>query len=163
MPTVTLPDAQELIRIAREAMAQVPAVPAGATERARKLAAERRRKAASRALDRFAPAIDEEIDTTAAAAFVGYADPGTIRTLRRRTRADGTRYWPEPDRKFSPSSDPLGRGGGSAVWKYRTIVIAQAEAPGKGRTTVPDGRPKWNEERRGKPRTWKRGDESDAE
>jgi hypothetical protein len=134
-----LPDAQTLINAARAAMATVPDAPPGAGDAAKLRVVERRRRAASGALDAWKPAIDQEINTPQATVFMGYSK-GTIAKLRQRKRIDQTPEWPEPDNRYFPSDDPLGRGGGPVVWKVRTIIIARAEAPGRGHPGVTLGR-----------------------
>lgn len=122
-----LPDAGTLIAAARAAMTgiEVPADPGKAAK-----ATERRHRAAGRALDKWAPAIDEMTDLAGAAAFLRLKGPDSLRRRRFRIRADGTRDWPEPDQQF----------GRSPAWKLRTIVIHQAEAPGRGHPGATLGR-----------------------
>lgn len=73
------------------------------------------------ALDAYAPAIDGQADLTAAAAFMGVTYK-SARTLRSRTRADGSPAWPKPDAQY----------GQAPVWTYRTLVLFKASAPGRG-------------------------------
>lgn len=117
MTGTNLPDADTLITAARKAMTEAGDDP------------DRRRQAATRALDAWAPAIDQYADVAGAALFTGLAAE-SIRRMKRRLREDGTRQWPEPDSRF----------GGSPVWHYRTIVIARAEAPGHGHPGMRLGR-----------------------
>src|SRR5580704_15044573 len=117
MVKTNLPDAATLIEVARQAMREVqpiPRDPAAATEK--------RRRIAGKALDQYAPAIDEVVDLTGAAAFLGLRGPDSLRRRQWRARADGTPDWPKPDLEL----------GQSKGWKLRTIVIHQAEAPGRG-------------------------------
>jgi hypothetical protein len=100
-----LPPKDELIAAAREAMAGVKGKAA-------------RRAAARRALNQYAPAIDQLADVAAATEFMGFAR-GTIARISQRIREDGSREWPEPDLRV----------GGRPAWKYRSIVICRAEAP----------------------------------
>jgi len=72
-------------------------------------------KDASRALDPWAPAVDELADAAAAARFLGLKVT-TVYMERWR----GT--WP-------PSDVPLGRSG---LWRYRTLVLHRAQMPGRG-------------------------------
>lgn len=113
----TLPDAAVLIEAARQAMREIPADP---LDRAR--TAELRREAASRALDQWAPAVDEMTDLAGAAEFLG-ARLDTVKRRRWRARADGTPDWPDPDVEA----------GQARAWKFRTIVLHQAGTPGRGR------------------------------
>lgn len=112
-----MPDAATLIGVARQAMREVQPVP-----RDPAAAAEKRHRAASKALDQYAPAIDELVDLAGAAAFLGLRGPDSLRRRQWRARADGTPDWPEPDVEL----------GQSKGWKLRTIVLHQAEAPGRG-------------------------------
>lgn len=117
MIETSLPDAATLIAAARQAMNEIPADP---LNREKTTAA--RRRAASKALDQWAPAIDGQTDFAGAAAFLG-ARPDTLKRRRWRARADGSPDWPKPDIE-------VGRTPG---WTYRTIVLHQAETPGRGR------------------------------
>lgn len=111
-----LPSAQDLIETARTAMHHAHSDPA---------------KAASRALDRWKPAIDQLTDQAGAAVFLGYTGgAGTVRRKRFRELADGTPEWPEPDRVF----------GRSPVWSYRKIILHLARAPGRGHPGATLGR-----------------------
>jgi hypothetical protein len=145
MPPAGLPDAKTLIGAARAAMAAIPGLPAGpedggtARARAKAETAARRHEAASTALDQWAPAIDEMTDLAGAARFLGLKGPDSLRRRKFRIRADGTREWPGPDATF----------GRSAAWKYRTIVIHQAAAPGRGHPGATLGRT--NQHRRKQP------------
>lgn len=121
MTGTNLPDAQTLIAAARKAMTGIT----GDSPEA----GEQRREAASRALDRWAPAIDELTDYAGAARFLGLA-VGSVRRMKGRTLADGTRQWPEPDGRF----------GASPAWRYRTIVIGRARSPGHGHRGATLGR-----------------------
>jgi hypothetical protein len=146
--TLPLPPAAELIDAAREAMRAIPDPP-GATEKLKQAVAKQRRAAANRILDQWAPAIDQMTDSSGAAAFMGYASGDTIRRLRRQTRADGTRGWPEPDTVFGWQQDGPSLGGGAPrakmqAWKFRTIVLAKAEAPGRGAPGRPGRREDWH-------------------
>jgi hypothetical protein len=111
-----LPGAATLIEAARQAMREVPDDP---LDRERTTA--RRRRAASSALDQWVPVVDEITDLAGAAVFLG-ARLDTLKRRRWRARADGTPDWPRPDIEV----------GRTAGWKYRTIVLHQAEAPGRG-------------------------------
>jgi hypothetical protein len=124
-----LPPAKELIDMARAAMAQVTPVPSD-PEKAR----EKRHQAAAKVLDKFKPEIDKLTDLTGAAKFLGLKGPDSLRRNMFRQRADGTPAWPEPDDQF----------GRSKAWRFRTIVIHQAEAPGRGHpgASLGRGRPK---------------------
>lgn len=110
-----LPDAATLVAVARAAMAATGA---------------RKREAASRALNRYAPGIDQYTDMAGAAVFLGLKGKNSIRRRTTRTRADGTREWPEPDETF----------GRTPVWSYRTLVIHKAESPGQGHPGATLGR-----------------------
>ena len=122
-----------------------PAEAAEAAEAARQRVAARRHTAASKALDQWAPAIDQLTDQIGAAAFTGLTY-NSVRRKRNRTRADGTREWPEPDPRFRPddageSRFPGGTGARkTALWTYRAIVLHLAEAPGRGHPGAPLGR-----------------------
>ena len=83
-----------------------------------------------RALDRWAPAIDQLTDLAGAARFLGLKGPDSIRRRMTRTRADGTRKWPVPDQRF----------GRSPAWTYRTLVLHYAAAPGRGHPGAALGR-----------------------
>lgn len=111
-----LPDVSVLVEAARQAMSGAPAPgdPVAADEA--------RRQAASEALDRWAPAIDEVVDLDGAAGFLGKS-PDYVQRRRYRARGDGTRDWPEPDVEFGRAS----RG-----WKLRTIVVHQATGRRRG-------------------------------
>jgi len=129
--TLPLPPAAELIEAARHA------IQAGG------------REAANKVLDKYAPAIDQLTGSSGAAEFMGYASGDTIRRLRRQTRADGTPGWPEPDAVFGWQQDGPGLGGGAPrakmqAWKFRTIVLAKAEAPGRGAPGRPGRREDWH-------------------
>lgn len=115
MSETKLPDAAVLVEAAREAMRSVQGPPGDPK------VIERRRKAASKALDGWAPAIDEVADLAAAATFLG-ARADSIRRRMWRARADGTPDWPPPDLEL----------GQSKGWRYRTIVLHQAQMPGRG-------------------------------
>lgn len=78
--------------------------------------------AASRALDAWAPGIDEETDLPGSAEWLGFPGPDSIRGRWRRRRIDGTPKWPEPHQKF-----------GKNVWTYREIAVHKALEPGRGR------------------------------
>jgi len=104
-----LPAAAILIQAARTATAEAAT---GRRDPAR---------AARRALDQWAPAIDQLADAAAIAAYLGIS-PRSISRIRLRTRADGTSQWPEPDGRF----------GRSDVWTYRTIILHRAAMPGRG-------------------------------
>jgi hypothetical protein len=93
-------------------------------------AAEARRRAASKALDAYRPEIDELVSTAEAAMFMGYKNGQTVSRMRIRTRADGSRAWAEPDAQF----------GQSPAWRIRTIVLHQAQAPGRGHPGAALGR-----------------------
>lgn len=80
-------------------------------------------KAASHALDRYAPAIDEQRDIRGIAAFLGLKSEHSLRRNKWRTRGDGTPAWPEPDGTY----------GGTDTWRLRTVVIHLAGSPGHGR------------------------------
>lgn len=71
-------------------------------------------------LDAF-PGVDEFADLAAAADFLGVSY-GSARTLRGRRRRDGSPSWPEPDYRFGPAP----------VWRYRTLILHRATAPGRG-------------------------------
>ena len=116
MSETKLPDAATLIGAARQAMRDVQPVPRDPAK-----ASEKRRQAASRVLDEWAPAIDEIASLAGAAAFLG-ARTDSLRRRQWRARADGTPDWPEPDMEL----------GHAKGWKYRTIVLHQAQAPGRG-------------------------------
>ena len=73
------------------------------------------------ALDKYAPAIDELADMPAAAAFLGI-QAKSITRARERTRGDGSPDFAPPDRWFSRSP----------TWRYRTLVLHRAAAPGRG-------------------------------
>lgn len=111
-------------------MRQVQRLPAD-PERAR----QKRREAASKALDQWAPAIDAMTDLAGAARFLGLKSATSLRQNKFRKRADGSPAWPEPDDSFGK----LGRGR-SDVWKLRTIVIHRAESPGRGHPGATLGR-----------------------
>ena len=115
--TANLPPAPVLIEAARAAMNEASAHKRNPV------------KAANRALDRWKPAIDQPTDTAGAAAFLGYKNPATVTRMRApdRTRADGTPEWPAPDHRY----------GRSDVWRYRTIVLSRAAAPGRGHPGAP--------------------------
>ncbi|HEV3380744.1 MAG TPA: hypothetical protein VG142_07165 [Trebonia sp.] len=85
-------------------------------------AREKQIAAANKRLDQWAPTIDQLVDLSGAAAFLGLKGPDSIRRNIFRTRVDGTAYWPEPDAKF----------GRSKAWKIRSIVLNRAQAPGRG-------------------------------
>lgn len=106
-----------LIEAARQAANEAKNLPADPVK-----AAERRRQAASRALDAWKPAIDELADFAAAARFLGVRDADTLRRRQFRVRLDGTRGWPGPDAEL----------GASKGWYYRSIVLHEAMAPGRG-------------------------------
>jgi hypothetical protein len=126
MDLANLPPAGELIAAARAAMqADGP-------------------EAASKALDEYAPGIDQYVNTQGAAEFMGYADAGTVRRMRRRKRADGTAEWPAPDQEFGWQERHYGPGPKWAVWKLRTIVLARAEAPGRGHPGRAGNREDWH-------------------
>jgi len=112
MPDVSLPPVEELVSIARKVLE------GGGTL-----------DAASRALDAYAPAVDEVADAPAIAEWLGISSASIYRE-RSRTRADGSAAWPEPDGKF----------GRSGVWRYRTIVLHRASMPGQG--SAGRGRPR---------------------
>lgn len=116
MAEMNLPDAAMLIEAAREAMRTVRDDPLD-----REQTAARRRRVASKALDQWKPAIDEQTDLPGAAEFLG-ARLDTLKRRRWRARADGTPDWPKPDIEV----------GRTLGWSYRTIVLHQAEAPGRG-------------------------------
>ena len=126
-------------------MREVPDPPAGATEAIKQRAAARRRTAASKALDQWAPAIDDLTDQIGAAKFTGLTY-NSVRRKRNRIRADGTREWPEPDPRFrrdegEESRFPGGTGARkSALWTYRAIVLHLADAPGRGHPGATLGR-----------------------
>jgi hypothetical protein len=116
-----LPNAEELITAARTAMNKIH-------RRDPDEQATARLKAGSKALDRWAPDIDQLTDLKGAAAFLGYTGGApTITRMRQRTRVDGTPEWPEPDARF----------GRSDAWRYRTIVLSRASAPGHGHPGLP--------------------------
>jgi hypothetical protein len=124
-----LPPAQALIDIARTAaMKAAPAIPDDPDKAAK--AREARLKAASKALNQWAPDVDQMTDIAGAAVFLGRKSDHSIRRKRFRTGADGTPEWPPPDRVF----------GRSPVWTYRTIVAHLAIAPGRGHPGVTLGR-----------------------
>jgi len=110
-----LPDVSVLVETARKAMSETPA-PADPVE-----AAEVRRQAASKALDRWAPGIDEVVDLDGAAGFLGKT-PDYVKRRQYRARADGTPDWPKPDVAF----------GRSKGWTLRTIVVHQATGSRRG-------------------------------
>lgn len=112
-----LPSAQALIDVACEAMRAHPGEPV---------------EAASQALDRWAPAIDQLADTSRAAAFLGYTSPHTVKRKRWRTRADGSPEWPKPE--------PGNTFGRSPAWPYRAIILHLAQAPGRGHPGMTLGR-----------------------
>ena len=122
MTETNLPDAATLIEAAREAMRGVQPVPRDPLK-----AAEKRRHAASRMLDQWAPGIDRIVGLAEVAGFLGLRGPDALRRRQWRVRADGSRDWPEPDVEFGQS-----RAGHVKGWKLRTIVLHQAEAPGRG-------------------------------
>lgn len=139
MPGMELPPVGELIDAARTAMA------AAAVPRDPARAAEKRRQAASKALDRWAPAIDQLTDQIGAARFTGLTYD-SVRRKRNRVRADGTREWPEPDPRFARDDGEVPRFPGgtgarkTALWTYRAIVLHLAEAPGRGHPGATLGR-----------------------
>lgn len=110
-PLTDLPAASELVAVAREALG------AGTMEDA------------SRALDVYAPAIDQLADVTAAAEWLGISRASIYRE-RSRTRADGAPAWPASDATF----------GRSGAWRYRTLVLHRAGMPGQG--SAGRGRPR---------------------
>lgn len=122
-----LPAAAELVEVARTAMREAGGLPSDPG-----LARQKRREAASMALDRWAPDIDAMTDLAGAAKFLGLKSAVSLRQNKFRTRADGTPAWPDPDDSFGV----VGRGR-SDVWKLRTIVIHRAESPGRGGPKVP--------------------------
>ena len=123
MAEAILPDAAVLIEAARTAMRE-----AQGTRRDPA-------KSANRALDRWAPGIDQLTDIAGAARFLGLKSVHSLRRNLWRTRADGTRAWPEPDQVFAG-----GFGGDTPAWTYRTIVLHRAEAPGRGHPGATLGR-----------------------
>lgn len=72
-------------------------------------------------LDQCEPIIDELADATRLAEWTGLK-PGSIYRMSQRTLSDGSPEWPEQDDRF----------GNSKVWRYRTIVVHRAAAPGRG-------------------------------
>jgi hypothetical protein len=118
MPVPDLPEARILIDAARAAMEQVPPSSRDTPDQARL----KRRDAAGKALDRWKPGIDELADFAGVAAFLGLKGPDSVKRNRFRVRGDGTRAMPEPAQVF----------GRTPAWTYRSIVINQAEAPGRG-------------------------------
>lgn len=74
-----------------------------------------------KALDQYAPEIDELANMTEAAAFLGIK-PESLSRSRQKVRSDGSRYGPEPDRTF----------GRSPAWRYRSLVLHKVSAPGLG-------------------------------
>jgi len=124
-----LPGYEVLVQAARGAMAAVPPVSAAWGTLERTLYDGKRRKAASKALDQWAPAIDVLTDSAGAARFLGYKSAESVRRKVFRNRRDGTPEWPEHDEKY----------GRSRTWAYRTIVIHQAMAPGRGSAGITRG------------------------
>lgn len=110
-PPQGLPEASHLISVAREALE-------GGTV-----------GDAHRALDAYAPGVDELIDAAAAAEWLGISVSSIYRE-RSRVRADGSPGWPEPDDKF----------GRSGAWRYRTLALHRATMPGRG--SAGRGRPR---------------------
>lgn len=84
---------------------------------------------ARRALDAFAPAVDELADVAAAAQWLGMSKASVYRE-RSRVRADGTPGWPAEDAMF----------GRSPAWTYRTLALHRAGMPGQG--SAGRGRPR---------------------
>lgn len=117
MVETSLPEAAVLIEAARQAADETANLPGDPVK-----AAERRRQAASRALDQWKPAIDELTDFTGAARFLGVRDAGTLRRRQFRVRLDGTKGWADPDAKL----------GGRKGWRLRTIVLHEALSPTRG-------------------------------
>jgi hypothetical protein len=125
MSAKDLPDSRTLIEAARAAMNAVQ--PArGDTPDA---IAAKRRQAASRALDAWAPHIDELADFAGVAAFLGLKGPNSLKRNAYRIRSDGSRMMPDPDATF----------GRTPAFKYRSIVLSQAEAPGRGHPAMLHG------------------------
>lgn len=74
------------------------------------------------ALDKYAPEVDELADTAEIAAWLGI-QPQTIHRERKRIRVGRNwRTWPDEDRMA----------GRTPMWKWRTIIVHRADAPGKG-------------------------------
>lgn len=120
-----LPDSKELIAGVKEAMAQ-----AGTFGDPPARLRAKRRAAGNKFLDRYKPGIDQLTDISGAARFLGLKGPDSLRRRQFRKRADGTPDWPESDEVF----------GRSKAWTYRTIVLHQAEAPGRGHPGASLGR-----------------------
>jgi len=129
MMETKLPDAAYLTEVARTAMRDIQPVP-----RDPAAVPEKRRQAAGKALDPWAPGIDEVVDLAGAAVFLGAPSADAVKRRQYRARADGTRDWPRPDVEF----------GRSKGWKLRTIVVHQAEGNRRGHhgsslAPVPEG------------------------
>jgi hypothetical protein len=59
----------------------------------------------------------------------------TVQAAMSRTRADGSRLWPEPE----PDVPKVGR---ASLWRFSAIALNRATSPGRGwnfRTATPEG------------------------